>query len=65
MWVLGCVCRSVISPDPNIGSGEIGLPPLFAARLSYPEAVTPHNVEFLRKLVRITPSCCTKFLPLL
>lgn len=49
-------CRSVISPDPNIGTGEIGLPPLFALRLSYPEYVTPHNVEFLRKLVRTPPS---------
>jgi DNA-directed RNA polymerase beta' subunit len=44
-------CRSVISPDPYIGTGEIGLPKVFARRLSYPEPVTPHNVDFLRKLV--------------
>lgn len=50
-------CRSVISPDPNIGTGEIGLPPLFARRLSFPEPVTPHNVDFLRKLVRPDASC--------
>jgi DNA-directed RNA polymerase beta' subunit len=44
--------RSVISPDPNICTGEIGLPPFFAMRLSFPEVVTPHNVEFLRRLAR-------------
>ena len=38
-------CRSVISPDPYLGTGEIGIPPYFAMRLSYPERVTAHNVE--------------------
>ncbi|KAF8073189.1 rpa1 [Scenedesmus sp. PABB004] len=43
--------RSVISPDPYIGAGEIGVPPYFATRLSFPEAVTPWNVERLRAMV--------------
>ncbi|KAF6245033.1 hypothetical protein COO60DRAFT_1650460 [Scenedesmus sp. NREL 46B-D3] len=43
--------RSVISPDPYIGAGEIGVPPYFATRLSFPEAVTPWNVEQLRQAV--------------
>eukprot|EP00775_Hariotina_reticulata_P014827 gene14827-15010_t len=43
--------RSVISPDPYIGAGEIGVPPYFAVRLSFPEAVTPWNVEEMRQLV--------------
>lgn len=38
-------CRSVISPDPFLDSGEIGVPPYFAIRLSVPERVTPWNVE--------------------
>ena len=38
-------CRSVISPDPYLGTGEIGIPPYFAMRLSYPERVTAHNVQ--------------------
>ena len=38
-------CRSVISPDPYLGTGEIGVPPYFAMRLSYPERVTAFNVE--------------------
>eukprot|EP00201_Polytomella_parva_P014628 CAMPEP_0175069470 /NCGR_PEP_ID=MMETSP0052_2-20121109/18211_1 /TAXON_ID=51329 ORGANISM="Polytomella parva, Strain SAG 63-3" /NCGR_SAMPLE_ID=MMETSP0052_2 /ASSEMBLY_ACC=CAM_ASM_000194 /LENGTH=1785 /DNA_ID=CAMNT_0016336545 /DNA_START=347 /DNA_END=5704 /DNA_ORIENTATION=- len=43
--------RSVISPDPYIGAGEIGVPPYFAKRLSFPERVTPYNVERLRAAV--------------
>ncbi|PNH12767.1 DNA-directed RNA polymerase I subunit rpa1 [Tetrabaena socialis] len=43
--------RSVISPDPFIGAGEIGVPPYFAKRLSFPERVTPFNVERLRAAV--------------
>jgi hypothetical protein len=31
--------RSVISPDPYISAGEIGVPPYFAKRLSFPEQV--------------------------
>jgi DNA-directed RNA polymerase I subunit RPA1 len=33
------------------GAGEIGVPPYFATRLSFPEAVTPWNVEQLRQAV--------------
>ena len=44
-------CRSVISPDPFLGSGEVGLPVRFAKTLCFPEAVTPHNVEMLRAMV--------------
>ena len=44
-------CRSVISPDPFLSNTEIGLPVRFAKELSYPEPVTPHNVELLRSMV--------------
>lgn len=30
-------CRSVISPDPYLAVNEIGIPPYFALRLTYPE----------------------------
>ncbi|CAD7700265.1 unnamed protein product [Ostreobium quekettii] len=43
--------RSTISPDPCLGVGEIGIPPYFAKKLSFPERVTPWNVEELRRLV--------------
>eukprot|EP00854_Cymbomonas_tetramitiformis_P018706 gene18706-22333_t len=44
-------CRSVISPDPYIATDEIGVPPHFATRLSFPEVVTGHNLEEMRRLV--------------
>ncbi|KAJ0246730.1 DNA-directed RNA polymerase I subunit 1 [Hirschfeldia incana] len=44
-------CRSVISPDPFIAVNDIGIPPCFALKLSYPERVTPWNVEKLRQAI--------------
>lgn len=44
-------CRSVISPDPYLAVNEIGIPPYFALRLTYPERVTPWNVNKLRQVV--------------
>ncbi|CAM6104025.1 unnamed protein product [Calypogeia fissa] len=49
-------CRSVISPDPYISVNEIGIPPYFATRLTYPERVTPWNVHQLREAVENGPS---------
>jgi DNA-directed RNA polymerase I subunit RPA1 len=49
-------CRSVISPDPNIGTNEIGIPVIFAQTLHYAVPVTPWNVQFLRQLVENGPS---------
>ena len=43
--------RSVISPDINIETNEIGVPPVFATKLTYPEPVTPHNVHALRAAI--------------
>lgn len=43
--------RSVISPDPNLETNEIGVPLVFATKLTYPEPVTPHNFEELRAAV--------------
>ncbi|KAL8489243.1 hypothetical protein ACS0TY_025230 [Phlomoides rotata] len=44
-------CRSVISPDPYLAVNEIGIPPYFALRLTYPERVTPWNAAKLRGAV--------------
>ena len=44
--------RTVISPDPNIETNEIGVPPVFATKLTYPEAVTQWNVEELQLAVK-------------
>lgn len=43
--------RSVISPDVNIDTNEIGIPPVFARKLTFPEPVTAHNVHLMRQLV--------------
>ena len=44
-------CRSVISPDPFLGTNEIGIPVRFAKILSYPVPVTPWNVRLMRQLL--------------
>jgi len=44
-------CRSVISPDPYIGTNEIGIPLYFAKVLTYPTPVTSLNVTEMRSLV--------------
>ncbi|XP_020588466.1 DNA-directed RNA polymerase I subunit 1-like [Phalaenopsis equestris] len=49
-------CRSVISPDPYLAVNEIGIPPYFALRLTYPERVTPWNVNKLRQAVMNGPN---------
>ena len=43
--------RSVISPDPNIETNEIGVPPVFAKKLTYPEPVTSHNFYEMKEAV--------------
>lgn len=35
----------------NIETNEIGVPPIFARKLTFPEPVTPHNVNQLRLAV--------------
>nr|OQO30304.1 hypothetical protein B0A51_03130 [Rachicladosporium sp. CCFEE 5018] len=47
--------RTVISPDPNIETNEIGVPPVFAVKLTFPEPVTVYNVEELQEAVRNGP----------
>jgi DNA-directed RNA polymerase I subunit RPA1 len=43
--------RSVISPDVNIETNEIGVPPVFAKKLTFNEPVTVHNIHLMRRLV--------------
>ncbi|KAL8807886.1 MAG: hypothetical protein Q9200_004486 [Gallowayella weberi] len=43
--------RSVISPDPNIETNEVGVPPVFAKKLTFPEPVTNHNFYELKQAV--------------
>ncbi|KAF7239017.1 DNA-directed RNA polymerase I subunit RPA1, partial [Varanus komodoensis] len=43
--------RSVICPDMYIQTNEIGIPMVFATKLTYPQPVTPWNVQELRQAV--------------
>ncbi|KAM9375680.1 DNA-directed RNA polymerase I subunit RPA1 [Pholidichthys leucotaenia] len=48
--------RSVICPDMYIGTNEIGIPMVFATKLTYPQPVTPWNVAELRQAVLNGPN---------
>ncbi|KAF2353837.1 RNA polymerase alpha subunit [Trinorchestia longiramus] len=43
--------RTVISPDPNLKIDQVGVPEEVAKILTYPERVTAHNIELMRKLI--------------
>lgn len=44
--------RSVITPDPNLSVGELGVPLKIAMNLTVPEKVTPYNRELMYKLIQ-------------
>eukprot|EP00854_Cymbomonas_tetramitiformis_P009466 gene9466-11218_t len=47
--------RSVITPDPNLSLDELGVPWTIALNLTFPEVVTPYNMERLQTLVEFGP----------
>lgn len=44
--------RSVITPDPTIDTNQLGVPIKVAKVLTFPEIVTPHNIDRLQQLVK-------------
>jgi DNA-directed RNA polymerase II subunit RPB1 len=44
--------RTVITPDPNLSINELGTPIAIAKNITFPEIVTPQNIEYLSKLVK-------------
>lgn len=44
--------RTVITPDPNLSINELGMPIQIARNITFPEIVTPYNIDYLGKLVR-------------
>lgn len=48
--------RSVISPDPYIMADEVGIPKIFATKLSYPQPVTAFNIDEMRKAILNGPN---------
>lgn len=49
-------CRSVITPDPYLDIDEIGIPELFARRLTFPEPVSYLNYSSMKDFVRKGPA---------
>jgi DNA-directed RNA polymerase subunit A' len=47
--------RTVISPDPNLSIGEVGVPIAIANEMSVPVRVTPFNIEEIRFMVLTGP----------
>ncbi|KAG8773494.1 DNA-directed RNA polymerase II subunit rpb1, partial [Ceratobasidium sp. 428] len=47
--------RTVITGDPNLMLDQVGVPRSIAMNLTYPERVTPYNIEWLQMLVRNGP----------
>lgn len=47
--------RSVISPDPNLGMRELGVPKKIAMNITFPVTVNERNIAFLYMLVRNGP----------
>ena len=48
--------RTVITGDPNLALDEVGVPKSIARTLTYPEIVTPYNIQRLTELVRNGPN---------
>eukprot|EP00111_Clytia_hemisphaerica_P003616 TCONS_00010312-protein len=48
--------RAVITPDPNLDIDQVGTPRTIAMNLTYPEIVTPFNIDRLQELVRRGPT---------
>lgn len=44
--------RTVITPDPTIDINQLGVPIKVAMTLTFPEVVTPQNIDYLQQLVR-------------
>ncbi|XP_050530949.1 DNA-directed RNA polymerase II subunit RPB1-like isoform X3 [Daktulosphaira vitifoliae] len=44
--------RTVITPDPNLRIDEVGIPRSIAQNLTFPEIVTPFNIDQMLELVR-------------
>ncbi|XP_076336415.1 RNA polymerase II subunit RpII215 [Tachypleus tridentatus] len=44
--------RTVITPDPNLRIDEVGVPRSIAQNLTFPEIVTPFNIDKMHELVR-------------
>lgn len=53
--------RTVITPDPNLQIDQVGVPRSIAANMTFPEIVTPFNIDRYRGgLAVLTCECVNK-----
>ena len=52
--------RAVITPDPNLSIDQGGVPRTIAQNLSFPEIVTPFNIDRLVFKISSAHSMCNK-----
>jgi DNA-directed RNA polymerase II subunit RPB1 len=48
--------RTVITGDPNLSIDQVGVPRSIARNLTFPETVTPYNIEKLQQMIRNGPN---------
>jgi len=48
--------RTVITPDPNLSIDQVGVPRSIALNMTYPEIVTPFNIDRMYELIRNGPN---------
>lgn len=48
--------RTVITPDPNLQIDQVGVPRSIAANMTFPEIVTPFNIDRYCRVVSQSPS---------
>lgn len=49
-------CRSVITPDPYLDVDEIGIPEIFAKKLTFAEPINAFNINHMRELIKNGPN---------
>src|SRR6185312_6904060 len=48
--------RTVITGDPNLSIDQVGVPRSIARNLTFPETVTPYNIDRLQLMVQNGPT---------
>eukprot|EP00124_Ichthyophonus_hoferi_P003248 Ihof_evm1s271 gene=Ihof_evmTU1s271 len=48
--------RTVITADPNLSINQVGVPRSIALNMTFPETVTPFNIDKMQELIRRGPS---------
>lgn len=53
--------RTVITPDPNLQIDQVGVPRSIAANMTFPEIVTPFNIDRYARVVKLHVICSYVF----